>query len=39
MVALRALVTSALQSRRIAEEIMFPNLDRTMTSSLLAAAW
>jgi hypothetical protein len=39
MIALRALVTSAFQNRRIAEETMFPNLDRTMTSSLLAAAW
>jgi hypothetical protein len=36
--ALRALITSAFQSRRIAEETMSPNLDRTMTSSLLAAA-
>jgi hypothetical protein len=38
IVALRALITSAFQSRRIAEETMSPNLDRTMTSSLLAAA-
>jgi hypothetical protein len=39
MLRLRDLITSAFQSRRIAEETMSPNLDRTMTSSLLAAAW
>lgn len=36
---LRDPITSALQRRRIAEETMSFNSDRTMTSSLSAAAW
>jgi hypothetical protein len=39
MLRLRDLITSAVQSRRIAEVTMSANLDRTMTSSLPAAAW
>jgi hypothetical protein len=35
---LRALITSSLQNRRIAEETMSANSDRTMTSSLPAAS-